>query len=239
MSIPRKIKAIFFDYGGTLCDYYPSNEEVWARIANRLGVSVSPDDPRIREGIRHQLLEYERLNIPFMELSKQDLHTLYCLVLTTVGIDGENAQGIIEAEFRAREQGRLYELYPETPNTLQKIKQKGFKIGLISNTVGQDALKRRRSSMKDQGILQFFDTITLSSEVGVWKPHKEIFEIALREIGIKKPEEAMLVGDSPIEDLKGAQNAGLIPVFLDRFDWFAPENVIKIKVLTDILQYLG
>jgi HAD superfamily hydrolase (TIGR01549 family) len=239
MSVPRKIKAIFFDYGGTLCDYYPSNEEVWARIANRLGVPVSPDDPRIRDGIRNQVVQYERLNIPFMELSKQELHTLNSIVLSAVGIGGENAQRIIDAEFHAREQGRLYKLYPETPNTLQKIKQKGFKIGLISNTNGQDALKRRRSSMKDQGILQFFDTIILSSEVGVWKPHKEIFEIALQENGIKKPEEAMLVGDSPIEDLKGAQNAGLIPVFLDRFDWFSPENVIKIKVLSDILQYLG
>ena len=211
---------------------------MWASIAQRLGVHISPDDLRLREGIRKQVLEYEQFNVPFMELSENELHALNCIVLAAIGIDGEGTQEIIQAEFRAREQGILYRLYPETPDTLRKIKRMGFKIGLISNTGHKDALKRRLSTMKEQGILKFFDTIILSSEVGVSKPHKEIFEIALREMGVKTPDGVMHVGDSPLEDVRGAQNAGLIPVFLDRLEVFSTENIIRIKTLSDILQYL-
>ena len=237
MRTPREITTIFFDYGGTLSDFYPTNAEIWARIAQRLGVQISPDDPRILNGMKEQMREYERYNVPSKDLTDKEWHMLNCCVLNSLGIDKEDTQEIINAEFRSREQELRYTLYPETFGTLQKIKQIDLKIGLISNIRSQGAVKRR-PTMKEQGILDFFDAVILSGEVGVGKPDKEIFEIALREIGVQKPNEAMYVGDSPIEDLKGAQNAGLIPVFLDRLDWFSAENVIKIEVLSDILQYL-
>ncbi len=92
--------------------------------------------------------------------------------------------------------------------------------------------------MEENGILHFFDTIILSVEVGFEKPQKEIFQIALQKLGINNPAQAMHVGDSPITDVKGARNAGLIPVLFDPIDLYPIENVIKISALSDILQYL-
>lgn len=233
----NKITTVFFDYGGTLCDYYPSNAEIWAKIAEKLGVHISADDSRIRQGMRKQSQAFERLGIPDAQLSKAQIHTLNCHVLTAMGIDGEGTQTTIDAEFFAREQGLMYTMYPDAPQTLDAIKREGLKIGLLSN-VGRRGALTRRPSLKENGILHYFDTIILSAEVGVWKPNKEIFNIALREIGEKIPANAMHVGDSPIADVKGARNAGLIPVFFDPLELYSTENVIKIKALSDILQYI-
>ncbi len=50
----KKIRGVSFDFGGTLYDYYPSNSEIWSRIAKRLGLAIAPDDPRIKDGMRKQ-----------------------------------------------------------------------------------------------------------------------------------------------------------------------------------------
>jgi putative hydrolase of the HAD superfamily len=232
-----KIDSIFFDYGGTLFDYYPSNSEIWAKIANRLGVSIAPDDPRIREGMRIQSQEFDKLDKEFRELSADELHKLNCFVLAAMGVDVAGSFEIVNAEFIAREQGKMFQIYPDAADTLRQIKQKGIKIGLLSN-VGKRMAASRRPSLQQHDILQHFDVIILSVEVGVWKPDKEIFNIALREIGTTNPAEAMHVGDSFRADVMGARNAGLIPVFFDPLDLRFVKNVKKIKALSEILQYL-
>jgi len=232
-----QIDSIFFDYGGTLFDYYPSNTEIWAKIANRLGVPIQPEDPRIREGLRLQSQEFDKIDKEFRELSEDELHRLNCFVLAAMGVDVERSREIVNAEFIAREQGKMFQIYPDATETLRQIKQKGIKIGLLSN-VGRRMASSRRPSLQEYGILRYFNAIILSAEVGVWKPDKKIFELALREIGTTNPGEAIHVGDSLKADVRGARNAGLIPVFFDPLDLHSSENVIKIKALSEVLQYL-
>lgn len=233
----EKITTVFFDFGGTLADYYPSNAEIWSKIAARLGYQISPNDSRIHQGMKKMTQSYQRLGIPFGQLTANQLHTLNCLVLKAMGIDGSGTEDIIDAEFLAREKAGLYTLYPDAHQTLHALNQKGIKLGIISN-VGQALALTRRPFLKENGILHLFDAIIFSVEVGVVKPEKAIFDLALREIGEGNPSSTMHVGDSPIEDVKGARNAGLIPVLFDSLDFMSTENVIKIKVLSDILQYL-
>jgi HAD superfamily hydrolase (TIGR01549 family) len=236
-SLTGNISAVFFDYGGTLFDYYPSNSEVWAKIAKELGVDISSDDPRIRLGLRNQSQEAERLGTPFSELSRHEIHNLNCHVLAAMGIDGQGTQQTIEVAFRTREQMKRYTMYPDAPETLRQITRHHIKIGLISNVPAQ-LVSSRRASLRENGLLNYFDAIILSVEVGVEKPNKEIFEIALRELGVKNPADAIHVGDSPVVDVIGAQNAGLIPVLFDPLELYTTENVIKIKAVSDILHYL-
>jgi len=235
--MPGQIDSIFFDYGGTLFDYYPSNTEIWASIANRLGVPIEPDDPRIREGMRTQSRELDKIDKEFHELTEDELHQLNRFVLTAMGVTLERSHEIVTAEFIAREQGKMFQIYPDAAETLQQIKQKGVKIGLLSN-VGRRLARSRRPSLQEHDVLQYFDAIILSVEVGVWKPDKRIFELALREIGTKNPRRAMHVGDSLKADVRGAGNAGLIPVLFDPLDLHFSENTIKIKALSEVLQYL-
>ncbi len=71
-------------------------------------------------------------------------------------------------------------------------------------------------------MLRFFETILLSSEVGYRKPHKEIFNIALKELGVS-PSEAMMVGNRITPDIYGGNNAGMTTVLLKWNDKYNKE----------------
>jgi putative hydrolase of the HAD superfamily len=235
-----KIAGIFFDFGGTLLDYYPSNSVVWSRIAKKLGVEISPDDPRIREGMRRQDVAYIQLGIPASELSRDDWYYLNCHVLDAMGIDssGTGTIELIDKEFQRNFQtGEGFRMFPDSRDTLERIHSMGIPIGLLSNCpawLGEP----RRAIMKEHGILDFFDAIVLSGEVGFAKPEKEIFEFALKELGVEAAKQVMHVGDCVLMDVQGAQNAGLVPVLFDPHDLHVIDNVIKIRKLSEIFQYL-
>ncbi|MHA1729916.1 MAG: hypothetical protein ACTSWY_14475 [Promethearchaeota archaeon] len=93
------IEAIFFDFGGTLFEYFPSNSVVWSRIAKRLGIDISPDDPRIWQGMKNQEINFMERDKPFSKLSREELHLLNCNVLEAIGINNEGTIDIIHEEF--------------------------------------------------------------------------------------------------------------------------------------------
>jgi putative hydrolase of the HAD superfamily len=55
--------------------------------------------------------------------------------------------------------------------------------------------------------------VVISEEVGFEKPDPKIFEVALKELGVK-PGEAVYVGDTPETDVLGANASGLVSVRL-------------------------
>ncbi|UCD44309.1 MAG: HAD family hydrolase [Candidatus Bathyarchaeota archaeon] len=231
----KEIQGILFDFGGTLYDYYPSNFVIWSRIVKRLGVDISPDDPRIWKGIQRQSIEATRRAKPFSKLSREEIHTLNLHALAVMGIDGEGTMGIIGEEFDKR--GHGYRINPETKETLERIYSMDLKIGLISNCPPEFG-KPRRQTMKEDGILHYFYTIILSGEVGHAKPEKEIFKIALNSLGLQEASEVINIGDSLLADVIGAQNAGLIPVLYDQFGFHSGEDILTIQKLSEIFRYL-
>ncbi len=231
----KRIQGIFFDFGGTLYDYYPSNSVIWSRIAKRLGVDISPNDPRIWEGIQRQSIESIRRAKPFSKLSREEIHSLNLHVLDAMGIDGEGIMEIISEEFDKR--GHGYRINPESKETLEQIYTMGIKIGLLSNCPSEFG-KPRRLTMREDGVLHYFSAIILSGEVGHEKPEKEIFKIALNSLGLQDASKVMEIGDSFLADVRGAQNAGLIPVLYDPLGFHSGENVFTIQKLSEIFRYL-
>ena len=230
------LEGIFFDFGGTLFDYHPPNAVIWSRIAKRLGVDISPDDPRVIQGVEDQLKAYVDCEKTFSKLTPEELHSFNSVVLNGLGIDPNGTQDIIFEEFEKRRDG--FKIVPECKTTLEQIHRKGIKIGLISNSDVKHSLTRR-STMGEGGILHFFNPIILSSEVGYDKPQREIFELALTEMGVHDRSKVMHVGDDPISDVIGAENAELIPVLIEHKYTPPNKNLIKIKKLSDILKYLS
>lgn len=76
--------------------------------------------------------------------------------------------------------------------------------------------------MREFDLEKYFDFIAISGELGVSKPGKEIFQIALESLD-STPEETLYVGDLPGTDVLGARNAGVISVLVLR------ENESSIK----------
>jgi FMN phosphatase YigB (HAD superfamily) len=89
---------------------------------------------------------------------------------------------------------------------LKALKQR-FRIGVVSNFYGN--LER---ILKEAGMAKMIDSITDSSEVGIFKPQPGIFEAALRGLGVP-PAAAAMVGDSPDKDCVPAHRLGLTTVW--------------------------
>jgi putative hydrolase of the HAD superfamily len=84
------------------------------------------------------------------------------------------------------------------------------KVGLISNFTHAPVIHK---SLRKIGINPYFNAIIISEEVGWRKPSPRIFEDALTRLQVKT-DEAVFIGDSPIEDIKGAKDAGLRTIFV-------------------------
>lgn len=85
-----------------------------------------------------------------------------------------------------------------------------YKLGLVSNFTYAPVIY---AGLRRVGISNFFDVILVSDAVGWRKPHAKIFEETLKRLGVAA-EEALYVGDSPEEDIKGAKQLGMKTVFV-------------------------
>lgn len=111
---------------------------------------------------------------------------------------------------------RRTDLYREidasAPSVLDALKRCGVRLGVISNSDGTLV-----DELNHFGLLDRFDVVIDSGRVGVQKPDREIFRIALRE-ACTEPGDAWHIGDGVVNDYLGAATAGLAPVLLDRYD---------------------
>jgi putative hydrolase of the HAD superfamily len=91
---------------------------------------------------------------------------------------------------------------------LEKLRQAGLKLGVVSNSDG-----RVEQALDAAGLRQYFDVIIDSALVGMEKPDPRIFHAALNALGVK-PEETLYVGDLYEIDVLGARAAGMEAVLL-------------------------
>ena len=219
------LKAIFFDALGTL--FYLTNTvgHHYALAGTEVGLTLDPhqlDDAFYsawKKMPRRAAIAGPREND-----DKGWWRELVNLVLDPVApslgeIDRDN---FFEIAYEHFAEPGVWELYPEVPGVLEHL-QPRFQLAVISNFDG-----RLRFILQHLGISKFFADIFISSEIGADKPDPEIFQRALKLIGLK-PNEVMHVGDDPERDWEAASAAGL-PVFrLDR-----PKNSLR-----DLLKWVG
>ena len=95
---------------------------------------------------------------------------------------------------------------------LRKLTKVGYKVALIAND--EDAASVR-NVITNTGLKDYFDTIAISGELGVEKPDRRIFEVALNSLGVKA-ENAVMVGNRVDADIVGANRLGMTSVW---FKW--------------------
>jgi putative hydrolase of the HAD superfamily len=101
------------------------------------------------------------------------------------------------------------ELRPYAEDLIRRIAE-NCKLGLVSNFTYVPVIY---ASLRRLGINQFFNVIVVSEDLGWRKPHKRIFQETLQRLHVPA-EEAVFVGDSPHEDIKGAKAVGMKTVFV-------------------------
>jgi len=125
-----------------------------------------------------------------------------------------------------------FEMYEDVPEVLRALHAAGVKIGLISNT------QRSLTSFQTHFALEGLFAVTLSSfDHGYMKPHRSIFETALRLVAAE-PHEAVMVGDSLPHDIEGARRLGMRAILVSRSAsgdiQACPEDVPVIRSLREL-----
>lgn len=125
-------------------------------------------------------------------------------------------------------QPRQWEAYAYCRPVLADLKAGGYKLGVISNWD-----KSAKSLLDEHGLTGYFDTIIISSEVGVSKPEPEIFEIAFEQSG-STPEKGFYVGDNYYDDAVGSRSVGMDCCIINRFGNFGVEELKGCGIIPDI-----
>ncbi|MBX5477080.1 MAG: HAD-IA family hydrolase [Clostridia bacterium] len=107
--------------------------------------------------------------------------------------------------------GHAWRPYPDVVPALRELRALGVRLAAVSNWGASG-----RAVLQACGLLDLFDAVVLSSEVGVQKPHPRIFEHALGLLGASA-EGAVMVGDDYVNDVAGAAGIGMRGILLDRF----------------------
>ena len=127
--------------------------------------------------------------------------------------------------------------YPEVKETLKKLKEKKYKIAILSN--GTPALLNQL--VKSNNLQNLFDDVFSIEEVGIFKPSSKVYDIPIKKYKIQKEEVAFLSANT--WDVSGGGNYGYKSIWVNRnnsiFDNldYAPKNQInELNQLLDIFE---
>ena len=102
------------------------------------------------------------------------------------------------------------ELFPDVLPTLQWLKDRGYRLGAVTNR-GYSG-PRFHEEMRYLGLTDLFETTVISCDVGYMKPHTRIFQYALERMRVDA-EETVMVGDSLRADVEGAKALGMTGIW--------------------------
>ena len=115
------------------------------------------------------------------------------------------------------------------------LKEKGYRLSVVSNF---DHAPTARKLLGKFGIIDFFEHIVISEEVGWRKPHRKIFEFALSRLG-KNASDVIFIGDNPEADILGSSDCGIDSIWVKRKEQFTraePKFIIKdLQELKEII----
>jgi putative hydrolase of the HAD superfamily len=209
-------KIIFFDAVGTLFGVRSTVGEIYAQFAAQAGLEV--DAQQLNIAFIQSFRTAPRA--AFAQATPQDLPHLEYDWWRTIAQRSFEHMGVFaqlpdfDAFFRPLftyfETAAPWILYPETLQTLEMLKTLEIELAIISNFDS-----RLYSVLQTLGIAHWFQSVTISTQVGAAKPDTEIFEVAIAKHPYL-PTQAWHVGDSWSEDYEGSTAAGLQGIWLNR-----------------------
>jgi len=192
------IDAILFDLDNTLIDFMLMKRKaceaaIDAMISAGLKMHKEKAMKLLFELYGEKGIEYNKIFQEFLEKA-------------TGGIDYRVlAEGIVAYR---KAQVSYVKPYPGTVKTLVRLKERGMKLGIVSDAPSVNAWIR----LVEMRLEDFFDVVVTFDETGQKKPSKAPFLRAIEKLGVR-PEKTLFVGDWPERDIRGAKALGMRTAF--------------------------
>jgi putative hydrolase of the HAD superfamily len=219
------IEAVFFDVDFTLIYPGPTFQGVgYERFARVHGMHVDP--ARFAEAVRaaSAILDDQQEHV----YDAQIFVGYTRRILEVMGGNGPRLDECARHIYDEWAACQHFFLYDDVDPALRALAERGFKLGLISNS--HRPLDAFQEHFELQGLIA---GSVSSSDHGFMKPHPSIFESALDLLGVRAAASVM-VGDSFLHDIAGAENVGMRGVLVHRADDPAP--VDRVPVVRSLLE---
>lgn len=230
------IKFAFFDLYGTLATFYPPREEIQKQAAMQFGLHLTSTGITRGYAVADKMLSEQNAVKPIKSMSPAEQDDFFTrfekAVLNGDGhtVDDEIARKIWHI---VKAQNATFKMFPDVIENLTNIRNSGIKNAIISNMNYTGARLE-----KEFNLPHLIEFIVTSHDAGVEKPHPQIFKYALAKAAVE-PAEAIFVGDQILSDIQGAQNAGILPVLLDRYDNYSNyTDCLRVSDMTAIYDWL-
>lgn len=194
----RPIQAVIFDLDNTLTDFIKAKDD-----AIRAGIDAMIDAGlRLDAETAHRELYaiYQREGIEYQRVFDRFLQQ------TSGRIDDRMLAAAVIAYRRARD-GSLV-LYPHAVMVLNRLLREGYGLAVVSDAPRFEAWLR----LCRLGLHHHFDHVFTYDDTGVRKPDPLPFTMALAELRVQ-PAQAVMIGDWPSRDVRGAKELGLHTVW--------------------------
>lgn len=154
--------------------------------------------------------------------------------LQALGFDPSEAERLAPAaQAHMRENYRpVSHVRPETIQALKEMRAAGYSLGLITNRS-----KPIYNEMHETGLDLHLDFYLTGSQLGAYKPRKEIFENLVAFSGHSSGE-LLYIGDNYYADVLGARNAGIEAVLLNWNGLYSDVDCTEIRSIPELLPLL-
>ncbi len=214
MAYQAPIQMVFFDAAGTLFNVRGSIGEIYARLARKHGLEAEPEviEQAFAQRFRRRPPLAFSPQLPEAERQRQEKEWWRKLVGEVFAGLGEfpRFEGYFAELYQFFRTAEAWALYEDVEPTLVRLKERGLRLGIISNFDS-----RLEEVIRALELEHYFTSIHISSREGAAKPSPLIFRAAVKRNHLEA-RQAMHVGDSLREDVEGAAAAGLVSVWLDR-----------------------
>jgi len=192
------IKALLFDLDNTIIDFWKMKKmsvDAAVRAMKDAGLEMEHDKAtKMLYGF------YEKLGYEYQYIFERFLKK-------AIGrVDWKMLANAVVAYRKVR--AGFMEPYPGVTRTLLKLRQEGYKLGIVTDAPRLKAWIRLTSMNLDD----FFDTVVCFEDTKQQKPNSLPFEKALKNLAAK-PDEVLMVGDNIERDIKGAKKLGIRTCF--------------------------
>lgn len=216
------IKVVLFDLDGTLLNRHSS-----------LIQFINAQYERFYKYFSH--ISIDQYCTRFIELDKRGYvwkDQVYKQLIKELDIKGVNYEDLLKDYIENFQ--HFCEPFPNHYDMLDELKQKSYKLGLITN--GNE--KFQMDNVKALGLESYFPIILVSEREGISKPNPILFHRALTFFDVL-PEEAVYIGDHPENDYNGAKNAGMKVIWKKDTYWkdfqaeFMVDDLLEIPTIIE------